>query len=318
MLRQLAATVVAGGCLASASCVPAVAQFEEAQREIAAGGLMFVNDPALVIMSQEVQISSERIKVIYGVRNTATVARTVLIVFPLPDLNMAAIGEQHVDVAGDEPANFVAADATADGAPVPLEISQRALALTLDVTQILQDLKLPLFPLAKGTGELLTNLAPIAKLDLQQRGIVRLDDGTAAANWTLKSTAHWRQTFQPGQLLSMTISYRPIAARARFDAALIDQLRSSHCIDATVEAAMTRLVASRGGKVLFRWLSYALTAGSDTTGTIGSFRLLIAKPEINAVVATCRRDLRTTGPTTLEWSATNFEPDEDLHVLFVH
>lgn len=318
MLRQLAAAAIVGGSLASACCVPAVAQAVEAHREIATGGLMLVNDPALVIMSQEVQISRDQIKVSYGMRNTATVARTVLIAFPMPDLNMAAIGEQHVDVAADAPANFVAASASADGAPVSLEISQRALALTLDVTQILQDLKLPLFPLAKGMGELLTHLAPIAKLDLQQRGIVRLDDGTAAANWTLKSTAHWRQTFQPGQLLALTITYRPIAAQARFDAALIDQLRSSHCIDANVEAAMTRLVASRGEKVTFHWLSYALTAGSDTAGTIGSFRLLVAKPDIDAVVATCRRDLRTTGPTTLEWSATNFEPDEDLHVLFVY
>ena len=190
-------------------------------------------------------------------------------------------------------------------------------AFGLDVTRFLEETRVPLHPFTRGIADRLSRLPPLVQSDFEQRGIVRKDGPRIEPNWTLKSTIHWRQVFEPGQAIRVALAYQPVAAEARFSAALLETMRVSHCIDQATETAITRKVAQSGGNVVFRWLTYGLTTGSQWQGEIASFRLLVEKPDIATLVATCRKGLRQPGPTALEWSATAFHPDDDISLLFI-
>ena len=292
-------------------------QVRDSAIEIAAGGLILVNNPALRIEAKELVVKPDRIRATYVIRNTSTRSRTVLVAFPLPDIDTAAIGDEHIRLAQPQAANFVDAAITADGAPVEPGIEQRAVAFGLDVTVALETAQVPLPPFALDMAERLARLPPAVRTDLAERGIVRLDVNRVHPNWTLKTTAHWRQEFQPGRAVTLTLTYMPVVAQAPFAAALIDQLRKSHCIEATVDAAITRKVVASAGKVTFQWLSFALTSGSGWSGPVGSFRLLVEKPSIDTIVSTCQQGLRSIGPTAIELTARDYQPDDDLYVLFI-
>ena len=95
-------------------------------------------------------------------------------------------------------------------------------------------------------------------------------------------------------------------------------MRTTYCVDASVEAAITRKVAAQGGQVIFHWLSYVPgSVSGGNTAPVRQFRLRVEKPTLETIVATCRKDLRQLGPTAYEWSAANFHLEEDVHVLFI-
>jgi Domain of unknown function (DUF4424) len=308
--------MLAVGVYCCATAFVGRASSEEATYETSAGGLMFVNDPTIVVESKDLLLSSDEIKATYSFRNTARAPRSIVMVFPLPDLDMAAIGDQPIKVPAADSDNFVNAAVAVDGAPVATQFERRAIAIGLDVTSYLVDAGLPLFPLTRGISQQIGKLAPLLVSDFQQRGILRMEDAKLDPNWAYKSALHWRQSFAPGQVITVQITYVPMLTEARFSAEKLQSLKVMHCIDASIEAEITRRVAASAGAATFRWMTYGLTSGSQYLGEIGRFRMLVEKPGISAVVATCRKGLRAAGPTMLEWSAQNFHPDDDIHVLF--
>ena len=308
------------GLMVAVLCMLLAAGAVEAQepsREIAGGGLWLVNDPAIAFHGKDLVISETEIRATYVLRNTARTARTIVMAFPLPEIDMASLGDQTAHLAAPQSDNFVAATIAADGQPVAGEIEQRAYAVGLDVTRHLEEAGIPLFPMQKRIGDRLGRLEPAVRRDLGQRGIVRIDDDRVAPNWLLRTVVHWRQTFGPGQSVSVQLAYRPVVAEARFSAEALESVRGTHCVDVAIEADITRLVAAKGGQVTLRWLTYSLTAGSHLFGEIGQFRLALEKSHIHDIIATCRKGLRQPGPRVLEWSAQAFHPDDDVHVLFV-
>ena len=122
------------------------AQPSDVGRVVATGGLLFVQDPSIVVDQQDVAIAAGEIKVTYVLRNTTAGERTILAAFPLPELDSAAFGDQLIKLASPQAANFASATFTVEGAPVQTEIEQRALALGLDVTAQLAAHQVPLQP----------------------------------------------------------------------------------------------------------------------------------------------------------------------------
>ena len=285
-------------------------------RVAATGGLAFVQDPAIVLESQDVVIGPGEIKVTYVLRNTAAVEHAILAAFALPELDMSAIGDQPVKLASPQAANFVAATFNVDGVPALIEIEQRAQALGLDVTAQLAAHQVTLQPLDPAIAGQIRRLPRVTKTDFLQRGILRAEDARFEPNWTLKTTTFWRQAFPPRQLVTIELNYRPVSATAAYQPALLEAVRPTHCLDGAADAAITRKIAAQGGKVAFTWTSYVPGGGSSLLGPARQFRLRLEKRSIDTVVVTCRRDFRPLGPTTQEWAAQNYL-EEDLHVLFI-
>lgn len=285
-------------------------------RELATGGLSFVQDPAIVIESQEILITRSEIKIDYVMRNTTSAERSILAVFPMPEIDVSAIGDQSVKFADPKGANFVAAVFSVDGVAPTVEIEQRALALGLDITALLAAHQISPLPSDPALSGQLKRLPRVTKVDLLQRGVLRAEDERVEPNWTLKTTAHWRPSFPPRKSVTITLSYRPVSAASTFQSSHLEAARSTHCLSAAADLAVTRKVAAQAGKVAFNWTSFVPSPGSGLLGAARLFRLRIEKPSIDTVVVTCRSDMRPLGPTTLEWTAQNYA-EEELHVLFI-
>ena len=58
-----------------------------------------------------------------------------------------------------------------------------------------------------------------------------------------------------------------------------------------------------------------LTTGRNWLGPIGRFSLVFDKLDPKAIVATCFKGLRKTGPTTFAAALDSFSPDDDLGFL---
>ncbi len=303
--------------LAAALPLHAAGEPTSASRDAAAGGLAFVPDPTIVIETQEIVLAAGEIKVNYGLRNIGPAQRTIMAVFPLPDLDTAQISEQQIRVTTTQSANFIAAAITVDGTPAPVEVEQRALVLGLDATALLATHQIPLMPFDKGSAAQLRRLPKVVRNDLLQRGIIRVEDERIEANWILKTTAYWRQSFAPKKAVTIALSYKPVGGSVAYHATLIETLRATHCLDATLEAAITRKVAAQSGKVTFNWLTYAPGVAASMLGPVRQLKMRIEKPDIGTIVATCRQGFRPLGPTTLEWTAQDYSLEEDVHVLFV-
>lgn len=296
----------------------ALAQPPDAAREVAAGGLIFMNHPALVIDSKELVITPSEIRANYMVRNSGSKPVTATVTLPLPDIDAALGNPQSLQISAPESSNFISALFLADDGPVSAEFEQRAMVMGLDVGTVLKAAQLPNNPLARKLPETIARLPAPLKRDLEERGVLRDEGAQYEPNWTLKSTAHWRQVFPPRKVTSFALTYRPLAGSAPYTPDLLDSLRGSHCIDQSMEAELARKLSNAGGKAQLRWLAYQLTSGSAMmTHPIGRFRLQIVTPSLDTFVATCRKGLRRLGPTALEVVISDLNPDEDLAVLFI-
>ena len=294
--------------------------------EVAAGGVLFAPHASLVVAQQELRIGPDSIHVEYALRNIDDTVRTYQLTVPLPDLDTQAYG-QSIDLPRLDPANFVAASLEVDRVPVVPQVEQRAIALGLDVSEVLTKQGLPLFPYAAGLRERLAALPDAVKRDFEERGILHVDDERVDPYWTLKTVLHWRQRIAPSQTVRIVLGYTPIVGRAVADAETVAARERSHCIDSRAAAAMqapaSRAVAggaASGGpstKRQMRLVGYNLSTGQVLPGAIASFRLIIEKPDDHTIVALCREGLAVTGARSLEWTASDYWPDDDLHVLFV-
>jgi hypothetical protein len=288
----------------------------DASIEIAGGGLAFAGNPSLRIEQQDVLITRDKIEVTYKLRNSADTQQAILIAFAAPDLDANAATEDEVALPSADPTNYVGSSTTVDGQPVTLGIEQRAMALGLDVTGRLQAAGLDLFPYAAGLAAKLDGLATEKRLDLLERGILRDDGANALPAWTLKTVGHWRQAFAPQQTITIVHAYRPIAsALPRSDEVMAVQ-RQRACLTPAQERQIAELPTEGGVTATVTTVGYGATPGGDGLGPVGRFRLIVEAADTLTIVATCREGLKRTGPLQFDWSASDYTPDEDYHLLF--
>jgi hypothetical protein len=303
-----AALLLAAGTVTAAEAPPTV--------EIGTGGLSFAANPALVPERQDVLITPDRIRLTYAVRNGATTPLSITIAFTLPDLDAASLAADELALRSDSTDNFVRATTLVDGQPVTLQTEQRALALGLDVTATVLAARLPLFPFASDMTARLEMLDAAGRLDLLERGILRVEGGSLTPAWTLKTVAHWRQTFAAGQTLTLVHSYHPLVGVMPATGGAIGGLRKRICLSPAQETAISKLPREgTTGTPTLTTVGFLATPGADHVGPYHSYRLIIETADPATVVASCRDGLRRTGPMQFELNAADYVPDEDLQVL---
>ncbi len=286
----------------------------ELSPEMATGAIAFAANASIILESQEVVITQDRITVTYGLRNNASMPQSLLLTFAMPDLDVAAIADKETAAEKFEQHNFIGAATQVDGQPVTMLFEQRALALGLDVTASLKAARLPLVSAAGTFSQKLAALEPGLRLDLLERGILKEDGPAIVPAWTVKSVGYWRQTFSPGPA-TIVHTYQPIAGSGDYHADLLPVLRKRHCLTAAQEGAIAALSLRRSAAQLTS-IGYLATAGGDAFGPARRFRIIIEMSDPATLVASCREGLRRTGPLQLEWSATDYSHEEDLQVLF--
>ncbi|MCC2111661.1 MAG: DUF4424 family protein [Hyphomicrobiales bacterium] len=315
-LRSLATLV----SILALTAGPAVAN--DGTAVIGIGGIQIVRDYDIRMASEDLYVSPDKISVDYVFVNESENDAERLVAFPLPELSGEEFYDSGVALPSTDMVNFVDFTVTIDGRPVAYETEIRAFSPAgLDVTARLNADGIPLNPIANATFDALLALPPEKRSEYKTLGLAEWDEQYNFAHpfWRVRVVFYWRQMFPSKTPLSVSHTYRPIAGTGFF--ALPEQTGATedpYCMDSDFRAAARRMMKKSGRDYLEeRSVTYVLTTGSSWHGTIGSFRLTVAKPDPSWIVSLCASGIRKTGPTTFEWSTREYIPEKDLEVLFV-
>lgn len=309
-------------CLALAAVLAASpAAANDSTAELRAGGLVLVRNDAVELLSEDLFISPETIRIAYRFRNTRAEPVTYLVAFPLPAIDAVVPEAMNMVIPNPASENFVDFRVTVDGVPVTPSIAARALAMGVDRTDELRRLGLPLNPIAEGLYERLDALPAAEKTALNRVGLVYVDDYATQAAWRFEAAFYWEQTFPPGKEIVVEHSYRPVVGHAFFGTYVLDAPvnRTTYCIDAAFDrAARTKLAAiakSPNPYLSEMRIGYILTTANNWFGPIKKFRLVVDKGTPDSLVSFCGTGVRKISPTQFEMTATDFIPEKDLEIL---
>jgi len=318
-IRFLAAKMCSAAALAGFLTLPALAN--DSTAELSAGGLQLVRTEAIQLVSEDLFVSADAVRVTYHFINTADSPITTIVAFPLPPIDAVVPEEMNIVLPDSGSPNFVDFAVTVDGAAVTPSIEERATALGIDRTAVLRNLGLPLNPIADGLYDRLQKLSDEDKAELKRLGLVTIDPYSVEATWKLETTFYWEQTFPPGREVVVEHGYKPVVGFSFFgDYVLHDPgYKAKYCIDNDFDRAARKKLAAVAGTdfpyLQEKRISYILTTANNWSGPIGKFRLTVDKGDPQALVSFCGTGVTKVSPTRFEMTATDFMPDKDLDIL---
>lgn len=295
----------------------------EATAELGAGGLQIARNDIIELLSQDVFISANEVRVTYRLRNKSDKAASFLVSFPLPALDGGDAEDLAVALPRADSENFLDFQATADGKAVVPQIERRVTALGVVRAGDLEAKALPLNPLAEGLSEKIAALSRDDQIALNRQGLLVPDGSTMRPGWRLETTLYWQQAFAPGKELVIEHKYRPVAGTGLFGTEDLRQgfYKTRYCTDADFSrVAGGRLAAARSSDMPYldeTRVSFALNRSSGWTNAIRSFRLVVDKGDNDAVVSFCGSGIRRIAANQFEFTARNFTPDREINVLIV-
>lgn len=325
-LRRILTVLLAFACVCAGIIAPARANDSTAVLE--AGGLRLTVNSGAAMVSEDLRISPHVIDISYVFRNTGDTPVTTLVAFPLP---LLPAGDPEIADAlpreGD-PLNFVGFTISVDGQPVTPAVEQRASVLGLDITDRLKADGVPLNPFAGPAAHAALARLPKDKRDFYVHNGLAVWSGEEplSVQWDVATSFYWQQVFPPGKDVKVLHRYLPVSGAHLMRAAdlaapgAVEALRRRYCIaDADLERLRHWLTPRPGGtppQALRASVHYVLRTGANWAGPIGTFRLTVAKPAPDAIVAFCRPEGLPDGTGGL-FEARDFLPRSDLSILFV-
>ena len=311
------------------TAVPALAN--DSTATIGAGGLVLEKSDSIYMVSENLYVSVDKIRVDYRFRNRRLAAAPVVVAFPMPERRLS--DEYGGDVA--YPSGF---RAIVDGKPVKVTLERKALVDGKDQSELLTELRIPIAPESINEATKVMDALPPP----QRRELIRLglageeqwdDDGKGMKKhliplWSVQDKYWWRQVFPVGRDLSIRHEYVPGAGGSVESAIAFPDLRQSsdraaiiarYCIDDAFLAAVDarRGKGNDGPGMPERTIDYILTTGGNWAGPIGDFRLLVDKGKPTNLVSFCGNGVRKISPTQFEMRQRNFVPKSDLHILII-
>ncbi|SFZ82811.1 protein of unknown function [Devosia enhydra] len=304
--------------------------------ELTTGGLVFVVNEDIRMVSEDLFISTEEIRVRYEFLNEGEADQRVLIAFPLPDI--AADHWSPLALPGEDQDNLFGFITTVNGEPVETELHDYAFAAGVERSDLLRELGLPLMPNSDAARAATNALDEAEKLRLRGLGLLmseRFDAGQGWQEdflpfWTYRATYTFEADFPVGEPVIIEHSYTPSVGGTAGVAFMAepyegydpraDYMRKYCMDDAFIGAVERTMTPGEPWSAPFTesWISYILSTGANWNGPIGSFRLVIDKGAPENLVSFCGEGVEKIGPTTFEMRKTDFYPTEELHVLILN
>ena len=300
--------------------------------EMAAGGLVLRQTDDIDMLSEDLYVSADRIRVSYVFRNRRPGDVRVTVAFPMPDRDLSETRYQEAVF----PRDFAT---RVDGRPVRMRVERKAMRGGVDHSALLSRLGLPSVP---DDDEALTavidRLTPTQQRDLLDRGLVEpvdYDMGRGMRRyfepmWTVKESWYWEQVFPAGRDLAVEHEYVPGTGGSAGTTLAFPELRdepearaqyADFCVDRDFVAAVDRMTArstpADPSLLTEQRIRYVLTTGANWRSPIGRFRLVVDKGRPDHIVSFCGENLRRIGPTQFEMRRENWRPDRDLAVLII-
>lgn len=333
---------------ALAAALPALANDTTAQ--LGTGGLVFVTNDAIEMTSEHLFVSPDEIRVVYTFTNTHDAPQTILVAFPMPDIeggpeSMVDVPIAYAEQTGmdaSDPDNLFGFRTTLNGEPVSAELHQNAFHNNIDYSKLLTKFGIPLNPVSEATYRALNATSAAQAEQLLHNGLVfgmEYDAGNGPTRdysplWSLRSAYSWQATFPPGQS-EVVHTYRPSVGGTvgitfmpqedddGYSRRRLAEYRDKYCLDDAFVAALGQTAIDREGWTTYpyieSWISYVWSTGNNWSGPIGRFTLTIDKGSADNLVSFCGDDVRKTGPTSFELTQENWHPpwDRELEILLL-
>ncbi|MEA3031077.1 MAG: hypothetical protein QOG13_2402 [Sphingomonadales bacterium] len=324
------ALLIAG--FAGLALAAAAAMANDSSAEKAAGGLVLRQNRDIDMVSEDLFVSAEQVRVRYVFRNRAPRAQRVTVAFPMPDRDLA----YEMDSEVSYPDDF---RTIVDGRPVGMEVERKAMVGGVDRSAELARLGIPVAPprgeRAGFLADAIGRLPAAAQQRLAQAGLI---DAASLADpshqvlpmWTVRETWYWDQIFPAGRALNVEHRYRPgVGGTAGVPLATAGyrngedgrREQADYCTDAAFLAALDRMTRraerDRASYPMEQRIRYILTTGGNWRAPIGDFRLVVDKGRPDAIVSFCGEGVRRISPTQFEVRHRNWRPDRDLAILIV-
>jgi hypothetical protein len=297
-----------------------------AERE--AGGLVFRTTRQIDMVSEDLYVSRERIRVRYLFRNRTPRAVRLTVAFPLPDHDLRE------DFYGETayPRDF---HTRVDGRLIRMRVEYRAFWRGAEHTALLNRLHVPIMYQGEDLNPIVNALSALPEPEQQRLialGLVEPFDEPGAGRtispvWTVKETWYWDQIFPADRNLIVEHDYRPGAGGTigtgldNMDVRNSEQGRAAiarYCLTPDFLRSVHRIAQARGaGYFSEAYVSYILTTGAGWRSPIGTFRLVVDKGLARNIVSFCGENVRQISPTQFEMRRRNWRPTSDLHVLIM-
>jgi hypothetical protein len=317
------------------AALPALAN--DTSAELSTGGLIFVRNDDVDMLSEDLTISAREVSVRYRFLNRSDQDVTVLVAFPMPDIQVEG-PDDIISVPTEDPVNFLAFSTTVNGAPVAAKVEQRVIAAGLDRTALLRSLGIPLAPHLTSTNEALDRLPADKWEELLRVGLAEIDEYDAGggmkkhleARWTLQTTYYWEQTFPAKAETAIAHRYKP-SVGGSVQTALgspdeakepwYEEYKEKYCFNneflAALERARKNANSTFGAPFAEERIDYILKTGANWSGPIKEFRLVVDKGTADNLVSFCGDDVKKLSETRFEMKKSDYTPDGNLSVLIL-
>ncbi len=319
-----------------ALAAPPAAVANDSVANLAAGGLVLSRTDAVEMAAEDLFVSTAEIRVSYRFVNRTDADVTTLVAFPLPDISAPADDNNIVIPEPDAATNFLDFKTTVDGKPVAMQVEQRALALGIDRTDLLNSLSIPVAPHIPAAAAALDALPAATQAQLAALGMIAWDEYDigkgmerhARPLWVAHTTYYWQQTFPANGEVMVEHRYTPsVGASAQSvvgtdfaSAQDMQDYTERYCMDpGFIRAAKAMQQQTKTGTKIAseQRIDYILMTGANWAGAIGTFHLTVDKGDAQNLVSFCMDGVRKVSPTRFEATATDFWPQRDLAVLLL-
>ncbi|MFP5328827.1 MAG: DUF4424 family protein [Alphaproteobacteria bacterium] len=298
----------------------------------AAGGLVLERTDSIDMLSEDLFVSANEIRVRYVFRNQSPKDVETIVAFPMPGRDLSI--EWGQDVAF--PSDF---RTQVDGKPVDSSLERKAIVNGRDYTALLSELKIPIAPddIMDATRAM-DSLSATERNRLQSLGLAGVEEFSFGAEpmrhhliplWTVQDRYWWRQAFPAGEDVIVDHRYVPGVGGSVDSPIAFRKFRGSedskeairrYCMDKAFLAAVDKASSKnemRGPGMPDRRIDYILTTGANWRSPIGRFRLVVDKGRPGNLVSFCATGVKKIGPRQFEVVRRNWRPTEDLHVLII-
>ena len=315
-MKMLSTLVLA---LAAGVALPATANDTAAQ--LTTGGLEFITNQDIQMVSEELFISRDEIRVIYEFRNNGAVDQNVLVAFPMPDIvpnwwSPTAFPDGPLD-------NLFNFETTFNGQKVDATLHEYAIAAGVDRSDYLRDKGLSLVSFAESTSAATDALDDATTAEMLHLGMLvpdQYDVGEGMEEhfypmWTYRATYTWEGDFPAGETVKVEHRYKPSVGGTTgvtflgepsegYDPAA--DYAKKYCTDESFLTAVRKTLKNKdepwSAPFFENWISYILTTGGNWGGGyIENFRLVVDKGDPKNLISFCGDDVRRSARPRSRW-----------------
>ena len=320
-IQQLAALAV--------MALPAPVFSNDTMMTLAAGGLVPVKSAAVVMESEDLEISIGQVTVKYVFRNRTKSDIDAIVGFPLPALLGPDVEHIPVSLPSKDPVNFVDFKVFAGGKAIPVRMESRALNSGRDITDRLLSLGIPVSVANQNLNSLLLKLPAAKRSPLEKEELIVCEDVGGGERrcwptWETRTRFYWMQHFPAESTVAVQHTYRPVVGGSYLVASSDPSENiKPYCGGADDLARISQVKKAHPAKSqddIVLWenrIQYILTTANNWSGPIGNFHLTILADTPEDVVMTCMQGLKRTSPTRHEMVRADFRPDKELNVLIL-